>query len=115
MLLKNRVAIITGSGSGIGRAIAESFAAQGAKVVVVDKDLVCAQETVEHIVGAGGIAQAEQADVTSSANVATMVSRTLSAYGQIDILVNNVGLSVGNDILTIDEATWDFNVAVVLK
>ena len=115
MRLADKVALVTGSGSGIGRAIAERFAREGARVIVNDLHRDRAEETVQRIAAAGGEALAIQADVTQSGAVKAMVEQGIAAFGQIDILVNNAGASQGDDILTFDEATWDWNLAVVLK
>jgi NAD(P)-dependent dehydrogenase (short-subunit alcohol dehydrogenase family) len=115
MRLAGKVALVTGSGSGIGRAIAERFAREGARVIVNDLHRDRAEETVQRIAAAGGEVLAIQADVTQSAAVQAMVEQGLAAFGRIDILVNNAGASQGDDILSFDEATWDWNLAVVLK
>ena len=115
MKLEDRVGLVTGGGSGIGRAIAERFAGEGAQVVVADRNPAGAQETAARIAAAGGQALAVEADVANAAAVEAMVARAQDAYGRIDVLVNNAGLSAGDDILTFDEATWDLNLNVVLK
>lgn len=115
MRLQGKVALVTGGGSGIGRAIAERFAAEGAAVAVVDIDRVRAEDTAEHIREGGGRAVAIETDVTHGAAVTAMVERTVAALGPVDILVNNAGGSFGDDILTIDEDVWDRNLALVLK
>jgi meso-butanediol dehydrogenase/(S,S)-butanediol dehydrogenase/diacetyl reductase len=115
MRLQNRVAIITGGGSGIGRATGLLFAKEGAKVVPADRYLDRAEETVKLIKDAGGEATAAEVDVADSAKVEAMVKQAVDAYGRIDILMNNAGISAGNDILTIDEETWDLNLNIVLK
>ncbi len=113
--LADRVALVTGGGSGIGRAIAEVFAREGASVVVADLRPEGARETAERIAGAGGAALAVEADVARAAAVDALVERALAAYGRVDILVNNAAAAEGDDILAIDEPAWDFNLAVVLK
>ena len=113
--LDGNVALVTGGGSGIGRAIAERFAGEGARVVVADLNLPRAEETAGRIANAGGESLAVEADVASAAAVATLVARAEAAYGAVDILVNNAAAVAGDDLLTIDEATWDWNLAVVLK
>jgi len=115
MRLEGKVALITGSGSGIGRATAERFAREGARVVVNDLHRERAEETVRRIQTAGGVALAIVADVSQSAAVSAMVAHALGVYGQIDVLVNNAGAAEGDDVRAIDEATWDWNLAVVLK
>lgn len=115
MRLNNKIAIVTGAGSGIGRAIAELFAQEGARVVVDDRYGERAQETVERIQAAGGEALAVEADVSKREAVEAMVARTLAGYGRVDILVNNAAVGTGDDILQIDEAGWDTGLAVVLK
>lgn len=115
MRLAGRVALVTGGGSGIGQAISLLFAQEGAKVVAVDRYIERAQGTVEQIRAAGGEAHAIQADVSSQADVSTMAESALATFGKVDTLVNNAAISLGSDILTIDEATWDLNIAVVLK
>jgi NAD(P)-dependent dehydrogenase (short-subunit alcohol dehydrogenase family) len=115
MRLANRTALITGAGSGIGQAIAYRFAAEGAKIVATDRYLARAQATADTIAARGGTAVALAADVADSAQVSAMAAAAKAAVGGVDILVNNAGLSVGSDILTIDEATWDLNLNVVLK
>src|SRR5215218_3612983 len=115
MRLPDTVALVTGGGSGIGRAICERFAREGATVVVADRYLDRAEETARLITDAGGSAIGVEADVANGAAVKAMTDRVHAECGRVDVLVNNAGLSIGNDILTIDEETWDLNLNVVLK
>jgi NAD(P)-dependent dehydrogenase (short-subunit alcohol dehydrogenase family) len=115
MRLFDRVAVVTGGGSGIGRAICELFAREGARIVAADRFLDRAEETAARIKGAGGEATGVPVDVADAAAVAAMAERAVATYGRVDVLVNNAGISVGDDILTIDVATWDLNLNVVLK
>jgi meso-butanediol dehydrogenase/(S,S)-butanediol dehydrogenase/diacetyl reductase len=115
MRLIDRTAIVTGGGSGIGRAIVELFAREGAPVVVADRISARAHDVADQIKGAGGRAVAVEADVTQAIDVAHMVALALATFGRLDILVNNAGWSEGDDILSIDEATWDLNLQVDLK
>jgi len=87
--LFNKVAVITGAGSGIGRATALLFAKKGAKVVVVDLDSKEGSKTVDSIEGHGGEATLVVADVSKASNVQRMVKTILELYGRLDILVNN--------------------------
>ena len=115
MRLIDRTAIVTGAGSGIGRAIVELFAKEGAQVVSVDRIGARANDSAEQIKNAGGRAVAVEADVTKAVDIARMVAAALATFGRLDILVNNAGWSEGDDILSIDEETWDFNLQVDLK
>lgn len=115
MRLKDKVALVTGAGSGIGRAIAELFAQEGARVVVNDRYGARAEETVQSIAAAGGVALAVEADVSQREAVEAMVALAQETYGRLDILVNNAAVGTGDDILNIDEAEWDRGLAVVLK
>lgn len=116
MVLNDRVAIVTGSGRGIGRAIALELSAAGAKVVVnyagrVDK----AEETVKLIREAGGECIAIQADVSQTADVDRLIKTTLDHFGKIDILVNNAGITRDSLLLRMKEADWDVVLATNLK
>ncbi len=92
MLLQGKVAIITGAGSGVGRASALRFAAEGASVVCADVDLDRAKETVAQIEAAGGMALAERCDVSADGDVATTVATAVDRFGRLDIMFNNVGI-----------------------
>jgi NAD(P)-dependent dehydrogenase (short-subunit alcohol dehydrogenase family) len=94
MRLQNKVALITGAGSGIGRATAELFAREGAKVVVADYDAEGGQLTVRSIKDRGGQAALVQADVSRASDAERMVRATLDAFGRLDILHNNAGIFV---------------------
>jgi 3-oxoacyl-[acyl-carrier protein] reductase len=115
MNLNDRVAIVTGAGRGIGRAIALKLASVGATVVVSD---IMEKETnavVEEIKANGGKGLAVLADVSSSADVARLVKETLDAYNRIDILVNNAGIARDQLLLRMSEEDWDKVIDVDLK
>src|SRR4051794_36282096 len=101
MRLIDQTAIVTGGGSGIGRAIAQRFAREGAQVVVADRVSARANDVAEQIKSAGGRAVAVEADVTQASDIAHMVALALASFGRLDILVNNAGGSEGDDILSI--------------
>jgi NAD(P)-dependent dehydrogenase (short-subunit alcohol dehydrogenase family) len=92
VLLENKVSVITGAGSGVGRASAERFAEEGASVLVADIDLDRAKETVAAIDAAGGRAIAERCDVAEDADVAALVESAVGHFGRLDIMFNNVGI-----------------------
>jgi len=112
MRFKDHVVIVTGSGSGIGRVMAQKFASEGAKVAVVDWKGEKAEEVAAEI---GGSAHAFRADVSRGADVKKMVKEVASKLGPVDVLVNNAAIADGDDVLKIDEPTWERDVAVVLK
>jgi NAD(P)-dependent dehydrogenase (short-subunit alcohol dehydrogenase family) len=92
MLLKDRVTVITGAGSGVGRASALRFAQEGAAVVCADIDLDRAKETVAQLEAAGGQAVAERCDVAQDADVAAAVGSAARHFGRLDVMFNNVGI-----------------------
>lgn len=115
MRLKDRVAIVTGAGRGIGRATAIRFAEEGANVVVVDLDLDEAQSVVTEIEGLGRQGLAQKVDVSSRPSVDAMVKATLERFGRIDVLVNNAGTIRDAQLLKMTEANFDLVIAINLK
>jgi NAD(P)-dependent dehydrogenase (short-subunit alcohol dehydrogenase family) len=109
------VVIITGAGSGIGRVMAKRFADEGAKVAVVDWHGDRADEVAEEIGRDGGQAAAIRTDVSVGREVKSMVAEVESRLGAPDVLVNNAAIAAGDDVLEIDEPTWERDVSVVLK
>jgi NAD(P)-dependent dehydrogenase (short-subunit alcohol dehydrogenase family) len=107
MRLVGKVAIITGGGSGIGRATAELFAQEGAKLVVADYNPEAGQETVKAIKTTGGEALFIAVDVSNSAQVQQMVQAALDAFGGIDILFNNAGSLIWGTVLETEEEAWN--------
>jgi 3-oxoacyl-[acyl-carrier protein] reductase len=106
-LLENKVALITGSGRGIGAATAELFAEHGACVVITDIDLEPAEETVGRITARGGSALAVRCDVTKVDDISLLLEQTVGAYGQIDILVNNAGYTWDGMFHKMTDEQWD--------
>jgi len=106
--LKDKVAIITGAGSGFGEGMALRFAEEGASIVVSDINEKAAQKVADNINAKGGTAIVDVTDVTSPSDIAAMTKSTLSSFGSIDILVNNAGMPQRNGpMLDTDEATFD--------
>jgi len=106
MKFNNKVAIITGGGSGIGQATAELFARQGAGVVVADYDAAKAAQVADGIKAAGAKALAVEVDVSKAGMVADMVQKTLDYFGGIDILFNNAGILVAGSVIDLTEEDW---------
>ena len=116
MKLANQVALITGAGSGFGRASAVVFAKEGGKVSVVDVDDKGAQQTVEMVKQNGGEAIFFHADVAKAGDVENVIKTTVKQYGRIDILFNNAGIPmIRTPIEDLEEAVWDRILAVNLK
>jgi 3-oxoacyl-[acyl-carrier protein] reductase len=108
MTLEGKVAIVTGSSRGIGKAVAVKFGQLGAKVVVNYRGSEAeAQAVVEQIKNAGSEAIAVQADVAQAAEAQKLVEETVKAYGRIDILINNAGITRDNLMMRMTEADWD--------
>lgn len=114
MKLKDKVALVTGAGSGLGRAIALAFAREGAKVVVNDIAQERAAETVADIEAVGEQAFAVAADVSDSQQVKQMFAQALEKYSTIDILVNNAGLLQAVEIPAMEDEQWKRMLAVHL-
>lgn len=115
MKLAGKVAIVTGAGSGIGHEAAKLFSAQGATVVVADRNGAAAQSVAAEIAAAGGIATAFTVDVARESEVAAMVEAAVSAHGRLDILVNNAGFGFAGTVVSTSEAEWDALMAVNVK
>ena len=116
MTLTNKVALVTGSARGIGKAIAETLAKRGANLIVTDLNIDQAAATAEEIRSNIGVETlALQVDVSDFNSVNTMIKAALEAFDQVDILVNNAGITRDNLIMRMDESDWDSVLDVNLK
>jgi 3-oxoacyl-[acyl-carrier protein] reductase len=114
--LAEKVTIVTGAASGIGRAIAERFGAEGARVVVNDVSAPGAEAVAQTIESAGGLALAAAADVSNAAQVSALFDQALARFGTVDVLVNNAGLTnTERHFLEADEDWWNRIIAVNLS
>src|SRR5262249_41995803 len=104
--LQDRVAIVTGASSGIGKAIAENFAAEGAKTVLVARRKEVLDGIVAEIRDKGGAAEAAAADVTKEADVDALFAKVVKAHGRVDIVVKNAGVAAGKPIDEMSLAYW---------
>lgn len=112
---RDMVALVTGGGSGIGRATALAFAHEGARVVVADVDVASGTATAEQIAAAGGEAHVVATDITVAEEVAGLIRRTIEVYGRLDCAFNNAGIGQGGQYLPdLPEAVWDRVIAVNL-
>jgi NAD(P)-dependent dehydrogenase (short-subunit alcohol dehydrogenase family) len=105
--LEDKIALVTGAGAGIGRAIAETFAREGAHVVVADRDGEAAREVADAIVKSNSSAQAETVDITDTKQVKALMGRLAEKFGRLDVLVNNAGVGERSDFRHLDDAAWD--------
>jgi len=116
MLLKGKVAIVTGASRGIGSAIATRFAKEGAKVVLnYNRSAEEAAKLLAKIKEVGGEAIMVKADVSNATEVKQLVQKAVNAFGRIDILVNNAGVMFPNTFLDADESVWDKTIDINLK
>lgn len=113
--LDQKIAVITGAASGIGRGIAETFAQTGASVVVADLNLEAAEATAKVIVESGGQAHAMAVDVSQEADVIALFEGVVARFGRLDILVNNAAIFPKKPFLEVDSAFWDSLQAVNLR
>ncbi|GAB4339884.1 MAG: SDR family oxidoreductase [Candidatus Abyssubacteria bacterium] len=115
MKLKDRVAVVTGAASGIGKAISLAFAEEGAKVVASDINIEGGEATVRQIKGAKGDAVFIAADVADAEAVKNLIHETINRFGRLDIMVNNAGVEVFQRLADTDEAVWDRVISINLR
>jgi len=116
MRLQDKVAIVTGAGSGFGEAIAKTYAREGARVLVADINAAAGQRVADEIINSGGQAQFVRADVSQSADMAGLLSGALASFGGLDIVVNNAGTTHRNrPMLEVEEAEFDRLYAINVK
>ena len=117
MRLQDKVAIITGAGSGMGRVAAQLFAGQGARVVVAEYAEAAGAETVRLVEEAGGTASFVRTDVADETSARAMVDHALATYGRVDVLYNNAGImpEADHSVIDTDVATWDQVMAVNVR
>ena len=113
--LAGKVAVVTGAGSGIGRAAATLFAREGAAVAAVDLVAAAAKETAEQIVGEGGRALAVTADIADPAQVGSAFGQVGSEFGRVDVLYNNAGVNSSGSVIDASDEDWDRSFAVNAK
>lgn len=115
MKLEQRVAVITGAGSGIGQAMALLFSKEGARVLAADINTTAAQETAGMITAAGGSATAFSVDVVDAQQVQAMIEQARGTYGRIDVLCNNAGIGSTTDVVDCEPNDWDRVMTVNVK
>ena len=117
MRLADKVCVITGAGSGMGRVAAGMFAAQGARVVVADYNETAAAETVAAVIAAGGQASAVHADVSKESDAKAMIDHAVATYGRVDVLYNNAGImpEADHSVIDTDVDTWDQVMAINVR
>lgn len=112
MKLKDRIVVVTGAGSGIGRSCAIEFVKEGAKVVVADINLKGAKETAKQIATIKGIAMAFKTDVSQPDSVKQLVEHTIKTYSKIDALVNNAAIQINKTIENITFEEWNLQFSI---
>lgn len=115
MRLENKVCIITGGGSGIGRAASLLFAKEGARLAIADKRLEAARAVADECKERGAEAIAIAVDVSKADDVKRMVDETVAKFGRLDVLLNNAGYGIAGSVLETEEAAWDDLMAVNVR
>jgi 3-hydroxybutyrate dehydrogenase len=114
MKLQDKICIVTGAASGIGKAIAAKYAGEGAKVVIADLNLEAAQKAADEVIAAGGAAMAVAMDVTSEEQVNAGVAKVVEAWGSVDVLVSNAGIQIVNPVENYAFSDWKKMLAIHL-